>query len=673
MASVADRAVAPSPSPLRVSRKVSFDVFDSAPSPSGSVSGGFGARRSSPLKSGKGSPLRRTPKAAAANGAGLISAYRKDDENYGENDGEHDGEHDDEHDDAVLGVLGGPANDQGDASAVDRAKARLRSWKLMADRLESVMVREEQSRVMRASRQSSPATVKTIGQLRKEIHAMKALTTKGMPSSRPPAPASTPPAVSTHHLQQVALLESKALRYEAKLHKRDDAIDQLKSTVSRLQATVMEKQEALRRAKEDVQASARLADESAVELSALKASSERSLGKMRGLQCEVASLRAQLEDADVSLKKQEQLTGLEKSRRLELEQRLVDTDDAISRLKTKVESSKRRMSASHDALEMENRGLRNEVVALQEACLEAKRLATEHAEAAVEVARQRDALEREGAERKLEVKALRAELHVERQKSRVAEEAAAAAASELYVLRATEKLDVAEATSAEALRMEFAATKKVLETMTSNAKVAKAEVSALKEELRKTRVMHDEEVESLKRRHEEALQVERKENMDALREIEASNEAQIRQDVDRIEQARATLARELEGMGVVLQGKEAAIDGLKRMVREREASMAEMKESMESMKVELMQTQDEVEALLTARLKDEMDRAGGQGGGKANGSGKGDGKGDGRDKVRRSPIKRLIAKLSPTKRKKEDAARSVAEARTGAAVHQIQF
>jgi len=185
--------------------------------------------------------------------------------------------------------------------------------------------------------------------------------------------------------------------------------------------------------------------------------------------------------------------------------------------------------------------------------------------------------------------------------------------------------------------------------------------------------MHDEEVESLKRRHEEALQVERKENMDALREIEASNEAQIRQDVDRIEQARATLARELEGMGVVLQGKEAAIDGLKRMVREREASMAEMKESMESMKVELMQTQDEVEALLTARLKDEMDRAGGQGGGKANGSGKGDGKGDGRDKVRRSPIKRLIAKLSPTKRKKEDAARSVAEARTGAAVHQIQF
>lgn len=668
MASVADRAVAPSPSPspLRVSRKVSFDVFDSAPSPSGggSVSGGFGARRSSPLKSGKGSPLGRTPKAASANGAGLISAYREDEDVDVDVDA-----------DAALAVLGGPANDHGDASAVDRAKARLSSWKLMADRLESVMVREEQSRVMRASRQSSPATVKTIGQLRKEIHAMKAHTTKGMPSSSRPPPAVstlTPPAVSTHHLQQVALLESKALRYEAKLHKRDDAIDQLKSTVSRLQATVMEKQEALRRAKEDVQASARLADESAVELSALKASSERSLGKMRGLQCEVASLRAQLEDADVSLKKQEQLTGLEKSRRLELEQRLVDTDDAICRLKTKVESSKKRMSASHDALEMENRGLRNEVVALQEACLEAKRLATEHAEAAVEVARQRDALEREGAERKLEAKELRAELHVERQKSRVAEEAAAAAASELYVLRATEKLDVAEATSAEALRMEFEATKKVLETMTSNAKVAKAEVSALKEELRKTRVMHDEEVESLKRRHEEALQVERKENMDALREIEASSAAQIRQDVDRIEQARATLARELEGMGVVLQGKEAAIDGLKRMVREREASMAEMKGNVESMKVELMQTQDEVEALLTARLKDEMDRAGGQGGGKGIGNGKekGDGEGYGRDKVRRSPIKRLIAKLSPTKRKKE-AARD--EARVAAVPHQIQF
>ncbi len=671
MASVADRAVAPSPSPspLRVSRKVSFDVFDSAPSPSGggSVSGGFGARRSSPLKSGKGSPFGRTPKAAAANGAGLISAYREEDDEDGDGDA-----------DAALAVLGGPANDHGDASAVDRAKARLSSWKLMADRLESVMVREEQSRVMRASRQSSPATVKTIGQLRKEIHAMKAHTTKGMPSSSRPPPAVstlTPPAVSTHHLQQVALLESKALRYEAKLHKRDDAIDQLKSTVSRLQATVMEKQEALRRAKEDVQASARLADESAVELSALKASSERSLGKMRGLQCEVASLRAQLEDADVSLKKQEQLTGLEKSRRLELEQRLVDTDDAICRLKTKVESSKKRMSASHDALEMENRGLRNEVVALQEACLEAKRLATEHAEAAVEVARQRDALEREGAERKLEAKELRAELHVERQKSRVAEEAAAAAASELYVLRATEKLDVAEATSAEALRMEFEATKKVLGTMTSNAKVAKAEVSALKEELRKTRVMHDEEVESLKRRHEEALQVERKENMDALREIEASNAAQIRQDVDRIEQARATLARELEGMRVVLQGKEAAIDGLKRMVREREASMAEMKGNMESMKVELMQTQDEVEALLTARLKDEMDRAGGQGGGKGTGKGKenGDGEGYGRDKVRRSPIKRLIAKLSPTKRKKEAARDEARVKAAGAAVQSIEF
>jgi hypothetical protein len=178
----------------------------------------------------------------------------------------------------------------------------------------------------------------------------------------------------------------------------------------------------------------------------------------------------------------------------------------------------------------------------------------------------------------------------------------------------------------------------------------------------------------LKRRHEEALQVERKENMDALREIEASNAAQIRQDVDRIEQARATLARELEGMGVVLQGKEAAIDGLKRMVREREASMAEMKGNMESMKVELMQTQDEVEALLTARLKDEMDRAGGQGGGKGTGKGKenGDGEGYGRDKVRRSPIKRLIAKLSPTKRKKE-AARDEARVTAGAAVQSIEF
>ena len=645
-------AVSPGRALPHVSREVSFDVFDKVASqshsPGGSVSGGVGfssplgpklglasssAVRAGSINGSRRSPANTTPKAdvdlkfANASGPeGLISAYRDLDVGAPS---------------AALDVQKLKANTP--PSAVERAKARLDSWKTMADRLESVMVKEEQARLMRATRQSSPGTFKTIGQLRKEIHAMKAQTVGKAQTANTTKSQGIAPAPSHASLQQLTLLESKVHRYEAKLQRRDDAIDQLKSSVSKLQALLMEKQEQLGRAKEDVQVSARLMDESAAEFAALKATSDRSFGKIKSLQSEVASLRAQVEDGDVALKKQEQLTALETSRRLELEQRLVDTDDAISRLKTKVESSKKRMAASHDSLEMENKGLRHDVMALKQACMEAKRLATEHAEAAMEVARQRDALEREGVERKLEVKGLRAELHMERQKARVAEEAAAAAAAELYVLRATEKRDTAEVTSAEELRMEFAATKQVLETMTSNAKVAKAEVSALKEELRKARVAHDEEIESLKREHEQALVKERKENMDALREIEASHAAQIRQDVDRIEQAKVALAGEVEELDAALRGKEEVIDGLQQMVKDREASMVEMKGNMESMKMELMERQDEVEALLTARLKEEMDRAGGAA----------DGSAQAVSKVRASPMKRFIAKLSPTKRKKK--------------------
>lgn len=536
-------------------------------------------------------------------------------------------------------------------SAVDRAKARLESWRSMADRLEHVMVEDQRARLAGAMHRGAPGAFKTIGQLRKEIIAIKAETSARAAVGRkqgsygddrgPHGPVGSGKA----HVQQLALMESKLIRAETKIQKRDEAINQLKSSVSQLQASLMEKQEQLQRAKQDTQLSARAAAESRDDFARLKSNSDRSLARIKGLQGEILSLQMQLEDAGANLKKAEQLTAQEKSRRLELEQRLVDTDDAISRLKTKVESSKRRMHANHETLDTENRNLRSEVQSLREALVEAKRLATEHAEAAIQVSQQRDAAERSCAGRVLEVKDLRAELHIAKQKARLAEEAAAEAAAELYVLKATEKQGVAEFASASELRIEFEATKKVLDSVTASAKVSKAEVVALKEELRKARVEHEEQLAKMNSFHVQALAEERKYHTEALQEIEASHAAQTRQDVDRVEAARVALARRVEDMAHDMKVKEDAIQGLQKILKDREAAMDEMMRGMDSMKLELMQTQDEVEALLTARLKDELGRVGGGGANVLDRQGV-----PVPGQKPRSPIKRFIAKLSPKKK-----------------------
>ena len=638
----------------RASPGVSFDVFDSntAESPESSVSAGgvghegFGTPLL-PVAAGKvataglkdalgGAALHGVRSGEASGGTGghdMISAYR-------------------DVASAKTGRIGKTTVGSDQApSAVDRAKARLESWRSMADRLEHVMVEDQRARSAGALRRTHPGAFKTIGQLRKEIVAIKAETSAraavgrrhAMRGDEPESQA--PSGLGKAHVQQLALLESKLVRAEGKIQKRDDAINQLKSSVSQLQASLVAKQEQLQLAKQEAQSSARAAAESRDDFARLKSNSDRSLTRIKGLQGEISSLQMQLEDAGVNLKKAEQLTAQEKSRRLELEQRLVDTDDAISRLKTKVESSKRRMHANHETLDTENRNMRSEVQGLREALVEAKRLATEHAEAAIEVSQQRDAAERKCAGRTLEVKDLRAELHIAKQKARVAEEAAAEAAAELYVLKATEKQGVADFESASELRIEFEATKKVLNSVTASAKVSKAEVLTLQEELRKARVEHEEQMEKVNGCHVQALAEERKYHMEALQEIEASHAAQIRQDVDRVEQARVALARQIDEMAHDMQLKDDAIQGLQKMLKDREAVMDEMTRGMDSMKLELMQTQDEVEALLTARLKAELGRADG---GSANVLGVEGGEVP--DQKPRSPIKRFIAKLSPKKK-----------------------
>ena len=652
---------------------VSFDVFDSmrTGSPKGSISAGrvghhgFGTELPSgpagraatkSLKHAVGGATLHETLPKEANGVpgahDMISAYRE-----------------------VVGTKTGQVGttqvgSDRTPSVVDRAKARLESWRTMADRLERVMVEDEQTRLAGVSRRCSPGAFKTIGQLRKEIIAIKAETSAraaivrnhggigsgAREASRDGPGSQSSPGPGKAHVQQLALLESKLVRAEAKIHKRDDAINQLKSSVSQLQASLVSKQEELQRAKQDAQSSARAADESRDEFARLKSNSERSLARIKGLQGEITSLQMQLEDAGVNLKKAEQLTVLEKSRRLELEQRLVDTDDAISRLKTKVENSKRRLHANHETLDTENRNLRSEVQSLREALVEAKRLATEHAEAAIEVSQQRDAAERTCAGRVLEINDLRAELHIAKQKARLAEDAAAEAAAELYVLKATENQGVAEFASASELRIEFEATKKVLNSVTASAKVSKHETMALKEELRKARAEHDEHIEKLTSCHAQALAEERRYHTEALQEIEASHAAQVRQDVDRIEQARGVLACKMDKMAHGMKVKDDAIEGLQKMLKEREAVMDEMKRGMESMRLELMQTQDEVEALLTARLKDELGRAdGGPNPNTTDGEG-----GVGPDPKPRSPIKRFIAKLSPKKKTRAERERDFA-------------
>ena len=530
----------------------------------------------------------------------------------------------------------------------------------MADNLEKAVTGQGQYGSTRKlssleERQDSYASgsKKSISQLRREIMALRSET------ERKPENVE----MNTGHVQElvarIRVLESKVIRYESKLSKKEDIASHLKDEVASLMKKLTETTQELRDTRTEREMARQRAADSQEEFETLKASIDRDASKFRRLQEELDEGQILMEKTESRARKAEELYANEKSRRLELEQRLVDKDDMVQYLQVKLDTLKKRMNADQDVYQSEFDALHREVAKAKSDALDSKKYATQKAEQLIHVVQERDDFRDEVAKLGYTLKETRAELESYMHRARVAEETAAQATAELLTARARSKNDESSSLyEKSSMEIELRALKEVLKSVTASAQAKDENLAMLHQqhELEKTswqqkqqeydekirkfedKVTHLESVrneletrqlemvEEVRKNLNEEIDKERKEHMDALRELESSHAAQIEATIEeymtQTKAADSSMMQQLEQTESLLLNKQDELDQmtrdydhmrhlydqlkLKNINEEREKD--ELRQKMEKTKVELLQAQDEVEALLTARLEQELSR-----------------------------------------------------------------
>jgi myosin protein heavy chain len=531
---------------------------------------------------------------------------------------------------------------------------------MMADNLEKAVTGQGQYGSTRShsslkERQHSQASgsKKSISQLRREIMALRSDT------ERKPENV----GMNTGHAQElvarIRVLESKVIRYESKLSKKEETVNNLKDEVASLMKKLTETTQELRDTRAERERLRQRAVDSQEEFETLKASIDRDASKFRRLQEEVDEGQILVEQTESRACKAEELYANEKSRRLELEQRLVDKDDMVQSLQVKLDTLKKRMNADQDAYQSEFDALHREVAKAKSEALDSKKYATQKAEQLIQVVQERDDVRDEVVKLGYTLKETRAELESYIHRARVAEETAAQATAELLTARARNKNDESS-TSYEknSMEIELKALKEVLKSVTASAQAKDENLVILHQQHEHEKSLwqqkqqeYDEKikgledkmthlesvrnelesrqsemVEKVRKNLSDEIDKERKEHMDALRELESSHAAQIEATIEEyMTQTKATddsMMQRLEQTESLLLNKQDEIDEMTRdydhmrhlydqmkvenvkVAREKD----ELKQKLEKTKVELLQAQDEVEALLTARLEQELSR-----------------------------------------------------------------
>ena len=511
----------------------------------------------------------------------------------------------------------------------------------MAERLETIVNDAGQRKSLGGARETQHRT-KSIGQLKREIVALKNdCNARSLPRDRIQEEWRGEAQHTQEMLAKMRVLESKITRYEHKVSKRDDCIDRLKDEISNLQNKLLEASQQLRTAQSEKEQALKRAAASEEEFECIKSSLDRDTSKIRRLQEDLDRAEVFAEESESKKEKFEELYLLEKNRRMELEQRLVDSDDTVQSLKMKLDTIKNKMLAEKDSAQVEFDVLRERVAAAQGEALESKRYATEQAEHVLNIVGQRDGALKEISNLKKALNESKATADMYMHRATLAEEAAAEATAELHRLQITSQKTASKSSSEKMhVEMESKALKEVLKSVTASAQAKDeelVELSTLHEKEKAAWIgkesQYEEEIANLRERlgrlecekMEEEQKLERikedysrdrQEHLEALQELETAHTAQINAQTCDLQIRSNDLEYRLQKTEEMLMMKEEEIEQLKhdQDVAQARASKAEehahrIQIEMQSIKEELKESQEEVEALLTARLNEELSKA----------------------------------------------------------------
>lgn len=515
----------------------------------------------------------------------------------------------------------------------------------MAERLETIVNDAGQKKSLSPAWKDTSHSFhknKSIGQLKREIIALKNdCKSRELSQHIDQGQFRHQVKHSQEMLANIRVLESKVARYEHKISKRNDYIEQLRDELSVLQDKLLDAGQQVKTAQSEKEKALRRAAASEEEFESLKSSIDRDLSKIRRLQEDLDRAEILAEDLESKREKSDELYLLEKNRRIELEQRLVDSDDTMQSLKVKVDTMKNKMQAEKESFRAELDALGKLVAAAQAEALESKKYATEQAEQLLNIVSQRDeALKAISETRKsLHESKSTAEMYMHR--AQLAEEAAAEATAELHKLQIISQTTASKSCNEKMhVEMESKALKEVLKSVTASAQAKDedmARLSAMYEEEKAAwadresqyteklaslqDIVHQlentrkEERQEFERLHQDITK-DRQEHLEALQELEKAHTAQLDATTCNFVQRTRDLESRQRNTDELVMAKQEEIDQLRNMhdVAETRALKAErelqdVQREMESIKQELRESQDEVEALLTVRLNEEMSKA----------------------------------------------------------------
>ena len=488
---------------------------------------------------------------------------------------------------------------------------------------------------------------------------------------------------------ELRLSQEKVKHFEAKEAKSAMEVKSIKEQMGQLKRDMHAAKVEAEKARQEMHVAARQSKAFQEELESIQSSMERDTRKVLQLQRAVDDAQMCLSEAEERASAAESHLETEKKRRMELEQRLVEAQDHVSTLKTKLKASEGKLQAEKDAYRAEFEALQHEVMVSHHETRDAKQEAVEFAEQLREVCQVRDELmqSQKNMKRMLEDYKSRLESLVGRLEK--AEESAAESTAENLQLRTKLDAGMHDAMEVRALKevldnvtasartkdAELEALKKdneALRTSSNQLAMEKAslqkQLDQLKDDMSEQNRLHGRDIEEMRDRlalsekkaeeskgwHpgdatptpiriryqskiEEAsretrdkmlseLEQERREHIEALRELENSHAAQL-EAVMQHAHNNGDFKEALRKLKIVEQellDSQDKIGHLNSMNDQLKSKCARYKEEMtramkraekaeqkaqdahietQAAKQELVDAQDEVEALLTARLQ----------------------------------------------------------------------
>eukprot|EP00889_Picochlorum_renovo_P004109 jgi/Picre1/31139/NNA_006493.t1 len=494
----------------------------------------------------------------------------------------------------------------------EQAKAKLATWQKMAQDLEHVVHRQHHHHDGDASPVDQGVTRGVVPTTKKRARRADSYDSLEKSNSKISA--------------TIRMLESKVARYASKVEKRDVFVEELKTEISTLQDKLVSMAAELKDTRVKKERAEREAEHSMEELEIIKASLDRESTSMQALREDVENAQIAADQAEARASTAEELMRNEKNRRLELEQRLVDVQDSFQSLELQLSGSKKKHEADVEDFRAEFDALHREMNRLQREALSSKKYAAEKAESLIAVMSERD--DAVSSQRRCissSIKRKQKSNHIDIQATELKalqqvlqSVTASAQMKDKELVHVTSKYEEAKLSWAS----ENAKYEDEIETLRHTCKEQESVINHLEHradtaerlynesaEISVPIIIHEEKTPGKLREREEkrvqqaldalreemAMEMEQQNNrhMEAVGELETVHTLQLRKAMEASHKNQEKIA-ELED---VLIQKQEEVDKLTKQ----EATTT--KKQMQKAKSDLLEAQDEVEALLTARVE----------------------------------------------------------------------